>query len=106
MRTFRRQLARLPSRDQIEDYQANRQKSVVELQQFRELTRLTVDDFAGGPAVASLIDLNPQIGTWYLLRLETPDGRERHLSPRESQRGTTAARSRVPLGDRHRAGGE
>jgi len=73
--TFRRQLARLPSRDQIEEYEANRHKSVVELQQFRELTRLTVDDFVGGPAVATLIDLNPQIGTWYLLRLETPDGR-------------------------------
>jgi len=75
MRTFPRQLARLPSRDQIEDYRANRDKSVVELQQFRELTRLTVDDFAGSPAVASLIDLNPQIGAWYLLRLETPNGR-------------------------------
>jgi len=73
MRTFR-QLARLPSRDQIEDYQANRQKSVVELQQFRELTRLTVDGFAGGPVVASLIDLNPRFGTWYLLRLETANG--------------------------------
>jgi hypothetical protein len=73
MRTFR-QLPRLPSRGQIEDYQANRQKSVVELQQFRELTRLTVDGLAGGPAVASLIDLNPRFGTWYLLRLETANG--------------------------------
>jgi hypothetical protein len=70
---FRRQLARLPSQDQIEDYRANRRKSVVELQQFRELTRLSIDDRAGA-AVASLIDLNPQIGTWYLLRLETPNG--------------------------------
>jgi hypothetical protein len=75
VRTFRRQLARRPSRDKVEDYRANRQKSVVELQQFRELTRLSVDGFAGSPAVASLIDLNPQIGTWYLLRLETPNGR-------------------------------
>ena len=67
--------AQLPGGDQIEDYRANRQKSVVELQQFRELTRLTLDGFAGGPSVASLIDLNPRIGTWYLLRLSTPDGR-------------------------------
>ena len=73
-RTLRRQPARLASRDQIEDYRANRHKSVVELQQFRELTRLTVDGLAGSPVVASLIDLNPQIGTWYLLRLETPNG--------------------------------
>ena len=73
MRTFR-QLPRLPSPGQIEDYRANREKSVVELQQFRELTRLKVAGFAGSPAVASLIDLNPRFGTWYLLRLETPNG--------------------------------
>jgi len=72
MRTSR-QLAGLPSPGQIEDYRANRLKSVVELQQFRELTRQTVG-VAGRPAVASLIDLNPRFGTWYLLRLEPPDG--------------------------------
>jgi hypothetical protein len=74
MKTFRRQLARLPSRGQIDDYRANRHKSVVELQQFRELTRQTVDGLAGSRDVASLIDLNPQIGIWYLLRLETANG--------------------------------
>jgi hypothetical protein len=63
-----------PSRDRIEDYRANRPKSVVELQQFRALTHQTFGGFAGGQVVASLIDLNPHIGTWYLLRLETPDG--------------------------------
>lgn len=68
------QLARSPPPEQIDDYRANRDKSVVELQQFREVTRQTVDGPPGG-AVASLTDLNPQIGTWYLLRLETPDGR-------------------------------
>jgi hypothetical protein len=46
----------------------------VELQQFRELTRLTVDGVAGSSTAASLIDLNPRIGTWYLLRLETANG--------------------------------
>jgi hypothetical protein len=74
MREYRRELARLPARGQVEEYRANRQKSVVELQQFREVTSLPLDDFAGGPAVASLIDLNPRFGTWYLLRLETPNG--------------------------------
>lgn len=64
-----------PSPTQIEDYLAERPKSVVELQQFRETTQLTLEGFAGGPAVASLIDLNPRIGAWYLLRLETADGR-------------------------------
>ncbi len=72
--TVRQQLTRPPSRDQNAEYLANRDKSVVELQQYRELSRLTVDGLAGNRAVASLIDLNPQIGTWYLLRLETPNG--------------------------------
>jgi len=72
---FRRQLAPQPSRDQVEAYRANRPKSVVELQQFRELTRQTVNGVAGSLAVVTLIDLNPQIGTWYLLRLETANGR-------------------------------
>jgi hypothetical protein len=67
--------ARRPARDQIEAYRANRDKSVVELQPFREVTRLVVDDFAGSAFTATLIDLNPQIGTWYLLGLETSDGR-------------------------------
>ena len=65
----------LAPRDQVEEYRANRDKSVVELQQFRELTRLRIADLPGAPAVASLIDLNPHFGTWYLLRLETADGR-------------------------------
>lgn len=73
-RTVSRQPARQPPRDQIDDYRANREKSVVELQQFRELTRQTVAGPAASAVVASLIDLNPQIGTWYLLRLETADG--------------------------------
>jgi hypothetical protein len=74
MTTIRQHLARPPSPSQDEGYEANRGKSVVELQRYRELTRLTVDGFAGSRAVASLIDLSPQIGTWYLLRLETPNG--------------------------------
>ena len=70
-----RPLAAPPSPRQIEAYRADRDKSVVELQQFRELARQAIDGSAGGRAFASLTDLNPQIGTWYLLRLETPDGR-------------------------------
>jgi hypothetical protein len=67
--------AQRPARDQLKAYQANRDKSVVELQPFREVTRLVVDDSSGRPFTATLIDLNPQIRTWYLLGLETPDGR-------------------------------
>jgi len=63
----------VPTLEQIEEYRANRRKSVVELQQFREVTRLTVDG-EGGPTLATLIDLNPRIGSWYLLQLDPPAG--------------------------------
>jgi hypothetical protein len=74
------------ARDPLDDYRADRPKSVVELQQFRTLTRMTVGP-VGSAAVASLIDLNPRVGAWYLLRLETPGGPSAtyHL---ESRRGT------------------
>ena len=62
------------SRVQLDEYATERRKSVIELQQFRKVTRMTLDAGAGGLAVATLTDLNPQIGAWYLLRLETPSG--------------------------------
>ena len=68
-----RSLARPPPSGQVEAYRANRPKSVVDLQQFRAITRLTVDGPAGGRVVVSLIDLNPRVGAWYLLRLATPE---------------------------------
>lgn len=71
----RLQLGRPPPQGQVEAYRADRAKSILELQQFRERTRLVIDGFADGPVVASLIDLNPRFGTWYLLRLETSGGR-------------------------------
>jgi len=68
-----------PSRapqDQIEEYRARRDKSVVELQQFRQSTQLTVASLGGNLSTVDLVDLNPQIGAWYLLQLETSDGNE------------------------------
>jgi hypothetical protein len=66
--------ARPPSADHVASYGANRPKSVVELQQFRELTRLPVGSDSGTRAVVTLIDLNPHIGIWYLLRFESGNG--------------------------------
>jgi hypothetical protein len=68
------QPTRPPSPDQIAGYDAQRPKSVVELQQFRELTRLPLAGGSGTRAVVSLIDLNPHIGAWYLLRFEPVSG--------------------------------
>jgi hypothetical protein len=57
-----------------DDYAVDRSKSVLDLQQFRESTELPRAAFPSRAAAASLTDLNPAIGTWYVLRLTTPDG--------------------------------
>lgn len=62
----------LPSAERIAEYNADRSKSVIELQQFRELTSLP--SIEAGAITASLIDLNPNIGRWYVLRLSQPGG--------------------------------
>ena len=61
-----------PSAERAAEYRANRPKSVIDLQQFRELTSLPSDDRA--PVHATLIDLNPNVGAWYLLRVQGKDG--------------------------------
>ena len=61
-----------PSAERVEEYGANRSKSVIELQQFRELTTLPSSDLDA--VQASLIDLNPNVGTWYVLRLTSKGG--------------------------------
>ncbi len=61
-----------PSDERIAEYSANRSGSVIELQQFRELTSLP--PIEAGAINASLIDLNPNVGAWYILRLGHPGG--------------------------------
>ena len=58
--------------ERMAEYSANRSKSVIDLQQFRELTSLPPSDPES--VNATLIDLNPNVGSWYVLRLESRDG--------------------------------
>ncbi len=64
-----------PPERQIEEYNAQRVKSVVELQQFRETTSITIENETGRKGKATLINLNPFINKWFLLSLEWADGR-------------------------------
>ncbi|HEY7494956.1 MAG TPA: hypothetical protein VIH59_28125, partial [Candidatus Tectomicrobia bacterium] len=55
---------------QVEAYTAQVPKTVVELQQFRQTQTMAIDTAEGKkPGVATLINLNPAINVWYLLRL-------------------------------------
>lgn len=55
------------------DYDARRPKSVVELQTFRRTDEAPIADAQGRGGRAELINLNPRVNSWYLLRL-TWDG--------------------------------
>lgn len=64
-----------PSSGRVQASPAGSPKSVVDLQPFREVTRLTIEGIENSPALVSLTDLNPRIRAWYLLELTTSDGR-------------------------------
>jgi len=60
--------------DQLEAYRARRPKSVLELQPFRETTRIEIQGAGGRRGAATLIDLAPHIRAWLLLTLAWEDG--------------------------------
>jgi len=59
---------------QREQYDAEIPKSVVELQPFRRTRTVDVTDGAGRRGRGTLIDLNPGVHVWLLLRLDWNDG--------------------------------
>jgi hypothetical protein len=63
--------------EQVQQYTAEVPKTVVELQQFRRTRELTVSGPDGRRGTATLIDLNPQFGVWYLLTLDWGDSNKR-----------------------------
>jgi hypothetical protein len=54
---------------QVEAYEAEQPKTVVELQQFRSTNSIRVDLPDGTQAGVTLINLNPHVNRWYLLRI-------------------------------------
>ena len=61
---------------QAAEYEIVAPKSIVELQQFRQTTSLSIKSAEGVEGTATLINLNPVINTWYLLTLAWKDGSE------------------------------
>lgn len=76
-----------PSPERAEAFAAVRPKSVIELQQWRDPTTVSVPGPTGPRLTASFVNLNPWINEWYVVQLSWPDGQARtyHLenpSPR------------------------
>jgi len=85
-------VAKGPTRqDQASQYYAATPKTIVELQQYRQTTSVSLGLRAGTETIATLINLNPGINVWYLLRVGSRDGKSSvawHIenpSPRESR---------------------
>ncbi|MGA1824659.1 MAG: hypothetical protein ACMUIP_08335 [bacterium] len=74
--------------------------SVIDLQQFREISQIAVDNKKGRSGKATLINLNPKINTWFLLRLKWDDGQsdDYHLENREPIRHKISLNPANPYG--------
>jgi hypothetical protein len=90
--------APVPSPDQAAQYRADVPKTIIELQQFRRSDSIAAEGGGNRRGTATLLDLNPEINAWFLLRLdwgdaggrasyhlENPDPRGQRLSLAESQ---------------------
>ena len=62
--------------NQIEEYNVQKAKSVIELQKFRRTSSIAITDSVGKRGTASLINLSPRINSWFLLSLKWADGRD------------------------------
>ncbi len=90
-----RVISTLPATDssapqsQLDEYNAENPKSIVELQQFRRTVSIRIREKDVRQGVATLINLNPRINAWFLLRLDwsdRPNGDTYHLENASPER--------------------
>jgi hypothetical protein len=75
-----------PALDQMLQYEADAPKTILELQPFRRATSQTLTDASGRRGTATLVELNPGINAWFLLRLDWESPAETHLYHLENPR--------------------
>lgn len=59
-----------PPPSQYEDYLAARPKTILDLQPFREASSVHIENPAGEQGEATLVNLNPYVNAWFLLRVD------------------------------------
>src|SRR5512147_1153915 len=62
-----------PSAAPQQEYESDAPKTIVELQQFRQSNSIRILTKSGRAGNATLINLNPRINAWYLLKLQWQD---------------------------------
>ncbi|MGA1825558.1 MAG: hypothetical protein ACMUIP_12940 [bacterium] len=74
--------------------------SVIDLQQFPEISQIAVENNTGLVGRATLINVNPTINAWFLLRLRWDNGQndDYHLENREPDRQKISLNPANPYG--------
>ena len=60
--------------NQMKEYEAEAPKTILELQQFRQANSIRIKSRGGREGVATLINLNPAINAWFVLKIAWKDG--------------------------------
>ena len=68
-----------PPQNQVSEYNAEIPKTILELQQFRQITSIRIQSKEGRQGDATLVDLNPAVNAWYLLKVAWIALNEEHL---------------------------
>src|SRR5271165_4281427 len=92
--------ATVPPANQAAEYAAAKAKTIEELQQFRQTTSSHIKSDKGAEGTATLVNLNPTINTWYLLKVTWQGGSESsyHLENPEPHSRKLTLDSNYPFG--------
>jgi hypothetical protein len=90
----------IPPRNQAAEYDGATPKTIVELQQFRQASSVSIRSYEGKEGMATLVNLNPSINAWYLLEVAWQDGSESsyHIENPEPRSRSLILESKYPLG--------
>lgn len=78
-----------PPQQQVDAYHARLPKTAIELQQFRTTSSIPILNNSGETGIATLINLNPQINSWFLLTLEWSQRKQKQMYHLENNNPTT-----------------
>jgi hypothetical protein len=66
----------IPTRKQLAEYEPSTPKTIIELQEFRQTSSVGIRSSRGAEGAATLVNLNPTINVWYLLKVAWRGGSE------------------------------
>ncbi len=90
----------VPPAKQAAEYRAVAPKSIIELQEFRQTTSSRIRSNQGAEGTATLVNLNPTVNAWYLLKVAWQGGSESsyHLENSEPHSRRLTLDSNYPSG--------